>query len=38
MKILSVSGGGFQALYNVILLEELEKRAGPVRDLSLIHI
>lgn len=32
MKILSVSGGGFQALYNVILLEELEKRAGPVRD------
>ena len=32
MKILSISGGGFQALYNVILLEELEKLAGPVKD------
>ena len=32
MKILSISGGGFQALYNVILLEELEKLAGPVKN------
>lgn len=32
MKILSISGGGFQALYNVILLEELEQLAGPVKD------
>lgn len=32
MKILSISGGGFQALYNVILLEELEKLTGPVKD------
>lgn len=32
MKILSISGGGFQALYNVILLEELEKATGPVKD------
>lgn len=32
MKILSISGGGFQALYNVILLEELERLAGPVKN------
>lgn len=32
MKILSISGGGFQALYGVLLLEELEARQGPLRD------
>lgn len=32
MRILSISGGGFQALYGVILLEELEARQGPLKD------
>lgn len=32
MRILSISGGGFQALYGVLLLEELEARQGPLKD------
>lgn len=32
MRILSISGGGFQALYGVVLLEKLEERIGPLAD------
>ncbi|MBV0891026.1 patatin-like phospholipase family protein [Paracoccus sp. Z118] len=32
MRILSVSGGGFQALYGVLLLEALEERRGPLKE------
>nr|WP_242690476.1 patatin-like phospholipase family protein [Paracoccus fontiphilus] len=31
MKVLSISGGGFQALYGVLILEELEARQGPLK-------
>lgn len=31
MQILSISGGGFQALYGVLILEELEARQGPLK-------
>lgn len=32
MRVLCISGGGFQALYGVLLLEALEERDGPLRD------
>lgn len=32
MRILCISGGGFQALYGVLLLEALEARDGPLKD------
>lgn len=32
MKILSISGGGFQALYGVLLLEALEETEGSLKD------
>lgn len=32
MRCLCVSGGGFQALYGVLLLETLEREGGPLRD------
>lgn len=32
MRILSISGGGFQALYGVMLLESLEEQAGPLKE------
>lgn len=32
MRVLAISGGGFQAFYGVLLLEHLESRIGPLAD------